>query len=70
MATTKKRKVPDGYLTTGQVMDFLPLSRSTIGRYLDMGKLEGFKNPITGMRMISKKSLVEFAKQYGLGLSL
>ena len=66
MTTTKKRKVPNGYLTTGQAMNLLPISRATIGRYLDSGKLEGIKNPITGMRMVSKKSLLDFAKQCGL----
>jgi hypothetical protein len=66
MTTLKKRKVPNGYLTTGQAMNLLPISRATIGRYLDSGKLEGMKNPITGMRMISKRSVVKFAKQFGL----
>ena len=66
MTTSRKKKVPNGYLTTGEAMNLLPISRTTISRYLDSGKLEGIKNPITGMRMVSKRSLLDFAKQCGL----
>jgi excisionase family DNA binding protein len=65
MATSQKKN-GNGSLTTGEAMNLLPLSRSTISRYLDSGKLEGTKNPITGRRRISKKGLVEFAKRFGL----
>ncbi len=66
MTASRKKKVPKGYLTTGEAMNLLPISRSTIGRYFELGRLEGIKNPITGMRLISEESLVNFAKQYGL----
>ncbi len=65
MARTGKRK-ENGYLTTGQAMALLPLSRTTISRYLDSGRIAGTKNPITGRRRICKKSLIEFAGQFGL----
>ncbi len=41
MNKARKTTLPEGYVSTGQAMKLLPLSRSTISRYLDSGKLGG-----------------------------
>ena len=55
-------------LTTGEVSKMLDglISLSTVSRYLDKGILTGWKNPITGRRLVdpnSVKALAEKAKK-------
>ena len=54
------------FLTTGEAAQLVTISRSTISRNFDKGVFQGKKNPITGERMISRESLVNFMKQYNL----
>jgi CheY-like chemotaxis protein len=54
------------FLTTGEAAQLVSISRSTISRNFDKGIFQGKKNPITGERMISRESLVNFLKQYNL----
>ena len=54
------------FLTTGEAAQLVSISRSTISRNFDKGVFQGKKNPITGERMISRESLVNFMKQYNL----
>ena len=56
------------FLTTGEASRLLNISRSTISRNFDKGILFGQKNPITGERLISRESLIEFMKQFNLSL--
>ncbi|MBI4774884.1 MAG: helix-turn-helix domain-containing protein [Deltaproteobacteria bacterium] len=56
------------YLTTGEAAVLLGISRSTISRKFDQGILKGKKNPITGERLVSRKSVEAFMKQYDLPL--
>lgn len=58
------------FLTTGEVVGLLSpwMSRSTVSRRFDKGELAGMKNPITGKRMISYKSVRSFAMKYGIHL--
>jgi len=54
------------YITTGEVAKLLNISRSTVSRKFDSGGLQGKKNPITGERLISPKSLVVFMEKFNL----
>jgi len=54
------------FLTTGEAAQLIEISRSTISRNFDKGIFQGKKNPITGERMISRESLINFLKQYNL----
>ena len=54
------------FLTTGEAAQLVTISRSTISRNFDKGIFQGKKNPITGERMISRESLINFMKQYNL----
>jgi len=54
------------YITTGEVAKLLNISRSTVSRKFDSGGLQGKKNPITGERLISQKSLVVFMEKFNL----
>jgi len=56
------------YFTTGDVAQLLDISRATVSRKFDEGILAGNKNPITGERLISRESLIEFMKQFNLSL--
>jgi CheY-like chemotaxis protein len=60
--TTKK------LLTTGEVAQLLNISRATVSRKFDRGAFFGQKNPITGERLISQKSLTSFVEQFNLSL--
>lgn len=66
----RKRMNPKNYITTGEVGKLLNISRSTVSRKFDMGDLQGRKNPITGERLISRKSLVAFMEKYNIPLEL
>jgi CheY-like chemotaxis protein len=54
------------FLTTGEAARLVNISRSTISRNFDKGVFQGKKNPITGERMISRESLINFMKQFNL----
>ncbi len=54
------------FLTTGEAARLVNISRSTISRNFDKGIFQGKKNPITGERMISRESLINFMKQFNL----
>lgn len=54
------------FLTTGEASKMVNISRSTISRNFDKGIFQGKKNPITGERLISRESLINFMKQYDL----
>ena len=58
------------YITTGEVANLLNISRSTVSRKFDSGALQGKKNPLTGERLISRKSLVAFMEKYNLPLNI
>ena len=58
------------YITTGEVAKLLNISRSTVTRKFDTGDLQGKKNPITGERLISRKSLMAFLQKYNLPLDI
>jgi excisionase family DNA binding protein len=58
------------YITTGEVARLLNISRSTVTRKFDDGELQGKKNPITGERLISQKSLMAFLQKYHLPLDI
>ena len=58
-------------LTTGEVVKMLDglITRSTVTRYFDNGTLTGWKNPITGRRLIDPESVKALAKKPGIELS-
>jgi hypothetical protein len=58
------------YITTGEVAKLLNISRSTVSRKFDCGDLQGKKNPITGERLISQKSLMVFMEKFNLPLDI
>ena len=59
----EKRMTLKKYITTGEVAKLLKISRSTVSRKFDDGDLQGKKNPITGERLISQTSLMEFMQK-------
>jgi excisionase family DNA binding protein len=58
------------YIPTGEVAKLLNISRSTVSRKFDSGDLQGKKNPITGERLISRKSLEAFMEKYNLPVKI
>jgi len=54
------------YLSSAEAAKLLKVSRSTASRYLDKGLLKGKKNPLTGWRAISSKSVTEIRRKYGI----
>lgn len=56
----------EDYISTGEASRLLNISRSTVSRKFDRGLLQGRRNPITGERLISRKSLVALMEQYQL----
>jgi excisionase family DNA binding protein len=58
------------YITTGEVAKLLNISRSTVSRRFDSGGLQGKKNPITGERLISRRSLEAFMEKHHLSLDM
>ena len=68
--TQMKSKKKQG-LTTGDVVKMLDglITRSTVTRYFDNGTLTGWKNPITGRRLIDPESVKALAKKSGIELS-
>jgi len=52
-------------LTTGEAAVLLHVSRSTVSRLFDRGKLSGEANPITGERRISRHSILELLRKHG-----
>jgi len=65
----KSGKLIPNRLSTGEAMDLLNqtvgqriISRSTISRWFDRGKLWGWKNPLSGERMIDMESLEPIMK--------
>jgi len=61
-------KLNKAYYSTTEVSKLLGISRTTVQRYLDKGKLDGRKNKITGWRRISYASIVKLANEVGLVL--
>jgi excisionase family DNA binding protein len=47
------------FLTTGEAARLLGISRATVSRKYDRGILSGYKNPLTGERLISRGSALE-----------
>ena len=56
------------YFTTGETAKILCISRSTVSRKFDECIFYGKKNPITGEREISQRSIEEFAQKYSIEL--
>ena len=58
-------------LTTGEVSEVLDgtISQTTVQRYLDNGILTGWKNPITGKRLIDLESVKALAKKFKIELA-
>ena len=56
------------YYTPGEISIILDgiVSRSTVTRLFDQGKLEGLVNPVTGRREIAWHSVVEWLKSKGM----
>ncbi len=63
-STSKARE----YFTPGEISILLDeiVSRSTVSRLFDQGKLTGLVNPITGRRVISWHSVIEWLKSKGM----
>jgi hypothetical protein len=58
-------------LMTGEVSKMLGrvISQTTVIRFFDQGILTGWKNPITGRRLIDPESVKALAKKSGIDLS-
>lgn len=60
----------DHYLSTGEAAQILNISRSTVSRRFDAGLLEGKLNPITGERLISRKSVEDTIRKHNLPVDI
>lgn len=58
------------YLSTGEAAKVLNISRSTVSRRFDSGQLDGKLNPITGERLISRKSVEDTIKKHNLTVEI
>jgi CheY-like chemotaxis protein len=56
----------DAYLSTGEAAELLGLSRSTVSRRFDAGVLTGKVNPLTGERVISRRSVLDLIRRHDL----
>jgi predicted site-specific integrase-resolvase len=61
-------------ISTGETMILLNevtghkvISRSTVSRWFDQGRISGWKNPLSGKRMIDVKSLEPIIKKLTKG---
>jgi hypothetical protein len=52
------------YVSTGEAARVLRISRSTVSRKFDSGEISGRLNPITGERLVSLESLLEFMRRH------
>lgn len=59
----------DAFLSTGEAAELLGLSRSTVSRRFDAGTLQGKVNPLTGERLISRQSVLDFVRRHDLPVS-
>lgn len=53
-------------ISTGEAAKILNISRSTVSRRFDAGLFRGKLNPITGERLIFRKSLFDFIREHDL----
>jgi two-component system chemotaxis response regulator CheY len=56
------------FFTTGEVAELLQISKSTVSRKFDRGIFLGRKNSITNERSITRASLEDFMRRYGMSL--
>ena len=54
------------YISTIEAAKMLGISYGTVQRYFDKGILTGRKQPITGWRSVSRKSVLALMKKYGM----
>jgi hypothetical protein len=55
-----------GSISTGEAARCIGVSRSTLIRKFDAGEIEGYTNPVTGVRQVFVSSLIEFMRTRGL----
>lgn len=62
----------EGIYTAGQVAKLFGVERITVGKWVDSGKLKGFRIPggLTRRRRITRKSLIEFIEELNIPLEL
>jgi excisionase family DNA binding protein len=53
-------------LTTGQVAKMLHTSPRTVTKWVDSGRLQGYRLPLSPDRRIPRESLLEFIRQHGM----
>jgi CheY-like chemotaxis protein len=58
------------FFTTGEVAELLQISKSTVSRKFDRGIFLGRKNSITNERSITRESLEDFMRRYGMSLDI
>jgi hypothetical protein len=58
------------FFTTGEVAELLQISKSTVARKFDRGIFLGRKNSITNERSITRASLEDFMRRYGMSLDV
>ncbi|MBS3763191.1 MAG: helix-turn-helix domain-containing protein [Planctomycetes bacterium] len=54
--------------TTGEAAEICQVSPMTIIRYCDSGRIGVIKSPVTGVRRIPRKALIEFMEQYDISM--
>ena len=61
-----KKDKDDEYISTREAGEILGISLSSVARYFDKGILTGRKQPITGWRSVSRKSVLALMEKYGM----
>ena len=62
----KNKKINDGCISTREAGKILGIGRTTVARYFDRGILTGERHRITGLRRISKESVIALLEKYGM----
>lgn len=64
-----KKKEKAVFVSSGEAACLLGISRATIQRYVDGGKLAGVPNPITKIRAISLARVIKFGAEHGIKIT-
>ncbi len=56
--------------TTGRVSKLCHVSKNTVNKWFDSGKLKGFRVPGSRHRRIPRENLIQFLKQHGMPIDM
>lgn len=54
--------------TTGQVAKMIHVHTRTVAKWMDQGKLRGYRVPMSQARRVPREALLAFLNEYGLAI--